>query len=957
MKASEFDAFFKEVHNNEPFPWQSRLAQELCTTNVWPAVLDLPTGSGKTACIDIALFHWLVSASRGSPSEAARRIAFVVDRRIIVDEATERARKIGDAIARATAGVLEEARRVLVATAADATIGVFTLRGGVARERNLVRDPRRVTVVLSTVDQVGSRILFRGYGVSDGMRPLHAGIFGTDTLLLLDEAHIAEPFKQTLEAVVREQARAKADALGPKPLRWAQLSATPSDEQRQARVFSLSEEDLVHPVLLRRLAASKPLQLVEVAKREDLPAKLAELVKAELAMPRLSDKEEPRIGIVVNRVATARALHDALRKGLKDTAEIELLIGRVRPLDRDRYLSALIPKLKSSSEARAGAKPIVVVATQTIEVGADFDFHALFVEAASYAAIKQRVGRLNRLGVRAAARGAIVLVRADSKADALYGETIDAAWTLLERHAQDGVVDLGITHAPAPTKETAVPRPITPELSPSLLSLLIQTNPRPAVEPDVAEYLHGFAMQVPDVSVVWREGLTDGSGALNEGQAREILDVLPPLSVEAMSLPYSVFRQWASRWDAGTTRKIVDSGDLEGDRSNRDEDEREKIAGEVLLVTGSGVQCIRADRVRPGALIVVPATRGGADVYGWKPEDTTPVSDLALAARDPRLFGDPSKEPGARSARRRELVLVWTPEIAHTWLGAGADANMRLLLDVVANPDATLAEAGEELRSWFTENEPALPPDVRATFAGLRSRTPEWLTTGNERFGLVLRDGRVTGEDLVEGRELQRTVPVALDEHLRTVGALAETFARGVGLTESLVDALRVAGATHDLGKADPRFQRRLGAAEGQLLAKSKTYDRSIPRGERHEVYSLAVLDKYPAIFAGVEEHRDLIRYLVGSHHGMGRGMHPVTEDSGVSFKVAYEEQELTYDGRPALHAVDSGWVDLFVAQNRKYGPWMLAYLESILRLADHRRSELEVEEYDKRHTAWGADE
>ena len=316
MKASEFDAFFKEVHNNEPFPWQSRLAQELCTTNVWPAVLDLPTGSGKTACIDIALFHWLVSASRGSPSEAARRIAFVVDRRIIVDEATERARKIGDAIARATAGVLEEARRVLVATAADATIGVFTLRGGVARERNLVRDPRRVTVVLSTVDQVGSRILFRGYGVSDGMRPLHAGIFGTDTLLLLDEAHIAEPFKQTLEAVVREQARAKADALGPKPLRWAQLSATPSDEQRQARVFSLSEEDLVHPVLLRRLAASKPLQLVEVAKREDLPAKLAELVKAELAMPRLSDKEEPRIGIVVNcRRAPRSAVFGAGRSG------------------------------------------------------------------------------------------------------------------------------------------------------------------------------------------------------------------------------------------------------------------------------------------------------------------------------------------------------------------------------------------------------------------------------------------------------------------------------------------------------------------------------------------------------------------------------------------------------------------------------------------------------------------
>src|SRR5690606_13793157 len=116
----------------------------------------------------------------------------------------ERAREIAEQLQDAKGGPLKEiADRLRKISGTERPLAVARLRGGVLRDDRWALLPSQPAVITSTVDQLGSRLLFRGYGRSALTAPIFAGLAAHDSLILLDEAHLSVPFLQTLRALDR----------------------------------------------------------------------------------------------------------------------------------------------------------------------------------------------------------------------------------------------------------------------------------------------------------------------------------------------------------------------------------------------------------------------------------------------------------------------------------------------------------------------------------------------------------------------------------------------------------------------------------------------------------------------------------------------------------------------------------------------------------------------------------
>ena len=906
-----FIEFYRAINQRDPFPWQSRLANQVSTTEQWPAEVGVPTGLGKTACLDIAVW-WLASQAVRVPARrtAPIRIWWVVNRRLLVDSTAEHAERIAAALSDSeSAGFVGRDQEIIAAVghrlrslAADprcVPLEVIRLRGGIASRTPT--DPSQPAVLLCTLPMYGSRLLFRGYGLSQRMRAVDAAMAGTDSLVLLDEAHLV-PHLRTLLPALSEcipDAQSILSEARSKP-RMAALTATGDvvDEQR----FNLDDEDEAQQIVRQRLDAVKLMEL-----RIETDNSARHLVDATLHVMR--EASTPAACLVfANTPKTAREAFNRLRKRLAE-AEILLLTGLTREREAERIRRRILDPDHGMAATRdigvGRQRHLIVVATQTLEVGADIDTEYLVTEACGVRALTQRLGRLNRLGRYTHAYAVYVHLPPPKKwrggrtagmdVDTwpVYGTEPTSVLNRLEAACGDSKTRT-VNLSPRRVAEILGPPgedpSRAPEIFPGILWEWTKTTNPPDGEAPVEPYFSGVAGAQYSVSLIWRVHVPETGGRLwPRATDREAVDV--PI---------------------GEVRDI-----LEGDDLRR------------LASDGITVEAIPAADLRPGDQILLPTDRGLLDEFGWNPSASEPVADVSLVGHGLPL--------DARAIER--LCGVAVSSLIDKALGTTNEEEIdpqeqtKTVEEILSAVRAAATPPGWDQEEWadFTETLSQQVVETRKEVPRLRTKMP---------------DPEMPSDDLDETSLNAAAVDLTL--HCQAVASRARDIATKVGLSPDLIDVVGRAGTLHDVGKADRRFQRWLDpdGQQGVLVAKSNTprhrweamrIASGWPRGGRHEDLSArlarAWLEQNPSWSDSML--RDLMLHLVFSHHGKGRPLVPPVAD-GTPGTVSGLLEGTSVRAPADLGVVDWDQPARFKRLNERFGPWGLALLEAVVIRSDH---------------------
>ena len=856
--------------NVTAFPWQVRLWEHLCKGEI-PAAVDVPTGLGKTS----VLVCWLLAHAKRTADAAGqlpRRLVYVVDRRAVVDQASGEADTLADNWPR-------------IAAAGSPALHVGTLRGQHIDAGTWLDAPGDLAIVVGTVDMIGSRLLFSGYGVSPGMRPAHAGLLGSDTLLVLDEAHLAPTFAAMMQSVESDPALSGPQRPPVAPFRVMSLSATlrtnAIDEggEQPARVLRLDDADRADDIVRQRLEAQKMVEIRHGASTEVVVGAVSDLLDA-----------DRRIVVFLDRRRDAEKAAVALAKA-HGPGVVQLFTGGRRAWERQKAEMELREGgfLAGSPRAEGGR---ILVATSAAEVGVDLDADDAVMDLVAWERMVQRLGRVNRRGLGEAQ----VIVCDDGEAEQ-RGASLDACRKLLERleSASPGAIVALAGKEPDLVERASTPAPLRPPLSRAEVDAWSLTgladHPGRA---KVAPFLRGWVDDEPQVRLVWRAHLpTRNDRDVTDGELSAFFESAPVHLSEVLEAEIGLFKDWLKKRLAA---KPTDETEMDEqtlvlvalDRQGRVA-ERQTLGTLRSRLRGPAAQVDRVISGLVGLTLVFNARFGGLTERGTL--DAGAAGPAAAADDENALNGKPSW------AETVGFSIALEPS-------SGVEED-----DSDGGPDA--AEDAPELF--------ALPLADEGAADVVKS--------------LVVRARGAQGRD-TSGDARSRGRKVTLAVHTANVRRHAAAIAHGLGMSEADRSILDIAADLHDAGKAARHWQIAMNAEpSGGPWAKTRGGDGRKLEGYRHEFGSLLASKGDPRLASLSHDAQDLVLHLVASHHGHAR-----------PFLAAHGG-----DAGPPSAMVDEARAAAlrFARLSRLWGPWGLAWWEAVFRAADRAASKEEQEPGD----------
>ncbi|NOP38707.1 type I-U CRISPR-associated helicase/endonuclease Cas3 [Calidifontibacter sp. DB2511S] len=876
-----FREFVLAVLGFYPYRWQEELAEAILRGHP-PTRITAPTGMGKTVIVVAYVWALAMDLERCAMDTAARRrvpirLVVAVDRRVVVDGTAAIATDLAEALANPgeDCPAVAAVARVLRDYAPDSPqpLQVTVLRGGMPERPENIRHPAAPAVIVGTIDLTGSRLLGRPYGVAPRRRAIELALAGCDALWVLDEGHIAPQFETTLSLHTGE-AGARESLIGGAipPLRAITMTATP--KAGSAPFDWAAEIDTDPKVGVRRSQRRATKLNVVTVEAGSGDAGVARVVSSVSLLPGES------LIVYANTPASARRLAAALRKR-KDLCpagqEVLLFIGGMPELllqTQRARLDRVMTKARREENASPGGDPmpaLVVVATQTLEVGADLDADHVVTPRASAEAITQRAGRVNRLGLRTA--GSMTIVNATGAKEPVYGDRAVALGRDLDARRPNTIGELeDLLSSDEARAWRAEEQP--PAVLPAHVADQYQRTAGSPHEPPVARWLRAPSDGRAEVQIVFRQSVAQIS---DDDELIEHLHRCPPDGAE----------MWTMTPDtaAEIIKERLQRATSEGARAAR------LVVLDLSRVRQPTVTTSSPSRLTSGDLIVLAAC----------PDDALlGIEGLGVD------FSQESPDP--------PFQLVPPEDTAD-----GAD-------DSPDEGEADETAPVDEGQSRNTLSDHLIYDGDRA----------EW------REVVPVR----TAAEAAKAAE-----PVTLDDHQSDVALVAERWARRLGLNDDLVADIRLAALLHDEGKRRDAVQRmmrfsvdRNGAlsdlGDDTVLAKSRLPRHlwrrasrlaALPVGFRHEAASAECFDHKLHSREIAPHDPELVRHLILTHHGHFRGAAPWMDGPATPWMEGPDA--------PAYQDVTRAeWLtrpDEFATLLERYGPYSLALLETIVRLAD----------------------